>query len=189
MKRCPKCKTEKQTTEFGRDRSRPDGFQRYCKTCCCAYQKSFRADNRVAVLAERADYYRKNRSSVLSRMQRWQQNNPDKVRAIASRRRVRKLNAFEDGSVTPEAVQAVFESFGCRCAYCGSDGPLQEEHVVPVSKGGPHIIENIVPACQSCNASKGDAEVDVWYASTFGRTVPTRIAAAFLSAVIFRRAA
>lgn len=189
MKRCPKCKTEKQLTEFGRDRSRPDGLQRYCKACCCAYQKGFRRDNRDAVLAERASYYRKNRDDVLARMQRWQQENPDKVRAIAARRRARKLDAFEDGSVTAQSVRELFERFRCRCAYCGARGTLQEDHVVPVSKGGPHIIENILPACVSCNASKADTDAHEWFSRTFELPLPGYVVDAIAAVSIFRRAA
>lgn len=189
MKNCPKCKTEKQATDFGRDRSRPDGLQRYCKACCCAYQKSFRADNREAVLAERSNYYRKNRKRVLRRMQQWQQDNPDKVRAISARRRVRKLNAFEDGSVTAQAVRELFERFRCRCAYCGSRGTLQEDHVVAISKGGPHIIENILPACVSCNASKADTDAEEWFERTFDAPLPGYVFDAIAAVSIFRRAA
>ena len=49
------------------------------------------------------------------------------------------------------------------CAYCGSaDAPLQRDCVLPLSRGGRYTIENIVPACGSCNASKSNAEVTGW---------------------------
>lgn len=34
MKRCSNCKQTKPTAEFWRDRSRADGLQAYCKSCC-----------------------------------------------------------------------------------------------------------------------------------------------------------
>jgi 5-methylcytosine-specific restriction endonuclease McrA len=49
------------------------------------------------------------------------------------------------------------------CAYCGTDGDLQVEHVVPISQGGEHHLGNIVPACASCNYSKRAAPVEQWY--------------------------
>jgi 5-methylcytosine-specific restriction endonuclease McrA len=41
------------------------------------------------------------------------------------------------------------------CAYCGEVKPLTQDHVQPLARGGGHTIENVVPACVSCNAKKG----------------------------------
>ncbi|MNB67626.1 HNH endonuclease [compost metagenome] len=53
------------------------------------------------------------------------------------------------------------------CAYCGTKRTRQviltKEHVVPVSKGGPTTRRNIIPACTSCNCSKADTDLEVWY--------------------------
>jgi len=32
---------------------------------------------------------------------------------------------------------------------------LTLDHVIPLKQHGPHDIENIVPACRSCNSRKG----------------------------------
>ncbi len=49
------------------------------------------------------------------------------------------------------------------CAYCGaSDGSLQRDCVLPISRGGRYTIDNVVPACRSCNASKCNHEVTGW---------------------------
>jgi 5-methylcytosine-specific restriction endonuclease McrA len=49
------------------------------------------------------------------------------------------------------------------CAYCGKAGdPLQRDCVLPISRGGRYTIDNIVPACRSCNASKCNDEVTGW---------------------------
>jgi 5-methylcytosine-specific restriction endonuclease McrA len=45
-----------------------------------------------------------------------------------------------------------------RCQYCGCRPPREEltiDHVVPRSRGGRSEWENVVLACQSCNARKG----------------------------------
>lgn len=42
---------------------------------------------------------------------------------------------------------------GC-CFYCGVQGALTMDHLIPISRGGRHSIGNIVPACLSCNSSK-----------------------------------
>jgi len=63
----------------------------------------------------------------------------------------------------PRAIQrkisrrALFARDGWRCAYCGTaNGRLTLDHVVPRSKGGESIWENVVTACAPCNLRKGD---------------------------------
>ena len=49
------------------------------------------------------------------------------------------------------------------CAYCGEiDGPLQRDCVLAISRGGRYTLENVVPACRSCNTSKCNDEVTGW---------------------------
>ncbi|MBT2517736.1 HNH endonuclease [Streptomyces sp. ISL-90] len=49
------------------------------------------------------------------------------------------------------------------CAYCGAtDKPLQRDCVLPISRGGCYTLDNIAPACGSCNASKCNDEVTSW---------------------------
>lgn len=49
------------------------------------------------------------------------------------------------------------------CIYCGEPENLTFDHLIPRNKGGADIISNQVPACQSCNSSKGDRDVIEWY--------------------------
>ena len=49
------------------------------------------------------------------------------------------------------------------CAYCGaSDRPLQRDCVLALSRGGRYTLDNVVPACRSCNTSKCNDEVTAW---------------------------
>ncbi len=49
------------------------------------------------------------------------------------------------------------------CAYCGAmDKPLQRDCVQAISRGGRYTLDNIVPACRSCNTSKWGYEVTSW---------------------------
>jgi 5-methylcytosine-specific restriction endonuclease McrA len=53
--------------------------------------------------------------------------------------------------------RALFARDGWRCAYCGTNsGRLTLDHVVPRSRGGESIWENVVAACAPCNLRKGD---------------------------------
>lgn len=43
------------------------------------------------------------------------------------------------------------------CQYCGdSNGGLTVDHVIPRSRGGESVWENIVASCGPCNRKKGD---------------------------------
>jgi len=65
--------------------------------------------------------------------------------------------------VSVPALRQRFNDFSNCCAYCGLDGDMQIEHVVPISKGGAHDIGNIIPACMSCNFSKRSKPMVEWY--------------------------
>ena len=70
--------------------------------------------------------------------------------------------ARADNDLTADQWFAILEAWGC-CAYCGNlDKALQKDCVQPLSRGGRYTLENVVPACGSCNASKGNDEVTSW---------------------------
>ena len=57
--------------------------------------------------------------------------------------------------------RALFARDGWRCVYCGtSDGRLTLDHVVPRSRGGDSVWENVVTACAPCNHRKGSRTVE-----------------------------
>ena len=63
----------------------------------------------------------------------------------------------------PRAVQrkisrrALFARDDWRCVYCGTkSGRLTLDHVVPRSRGGESVWENVVTACAPCNHKKGN---------------------------------
>ncbi|WP_123746782.1 HNH endonuclease [Saccharothrix texasensis] len=82
-----------------------------------------------------------------------------KVRAARKRKR-RMERAENDLSVAEwTALKAAWGG----CAYCGAAGvPLQKDCVQALSRGGRYTLDNIVPACGSCNASKCNTEVTGW---------------------------
>ncbi len=67
-----------------------------------------------------------------------------------------------DNDLTPAQWAAIQAAWG-GCAYCGaSDTAMQKDCVQPLSRGGRYTLMNVVPACRSCNASKGNEEVTHW---------------------------
>lgn len=70
----------------------------------------------------------------------------------------RKTQMKENGyhKVTQTQLDSKFESLGNICIYCCEKAKLTVDHLLPISKGGPHTLSNLLPACHSCNSSKGN---------------------------------
>ncbi|MGY4649824.1 5-methylcytosine-specific restriction endonuclease McrA [Mycobacterium sp. URHB0021] len=82
-------------------------------------------------------------------------------RARAARKRKRRMGHV-DNDLTAEQWDAIKEAWN-GCAYCGAtDGPLQRDCVMAISRGGRYTVDNVVPACAACNASKCNDEVTAW---------------------------
>jgi hypothetical protein len=83
------------------------------------------------------------------------------IKARAARRRKRRMARVEH-DLTMEQWTALQAAWG-GCAYCGvTDKPLQRDCILPISRGGRYTLENVVPACSSCNTSKCNDEVTGW---------------------------
>ena len=83
-------------------------------------------------------------------------------RARAARRRKRRVN-LADNDLTPTQWASIQLAWGGCCAYCGAtEVALQRDCVLPISRGGRYTLDNVVPACGSCNASKSNGEVTSW---------------------------
>ena len=81
--------------------------------------------------------------------------------ARAARKRKRRMDRVEHDLSAAEwsALQEAWAG----CAYCrATDKPLQKDCVLPISRGGRYTLDNIAPACGSCNASKCNDEVTGW---------------------------
>jgi len=147
-----------------------DGRADWCKSCKSAYQHSNRAAEQSRYKAWRAANLDRHTAGV----KKWQAANPEKVRQIArdAQRRaywknpekfINKSNARRvlymksAAMFDPETWFERVEEFNNHCAYCLR--PVlnpEQEHMQPISRGGEHVIENLIPACRQCNASKGN---------------------------------
>lgn len=78
-------------------------------------------------------------------------------------RRIRSNLRRAPGDLTDAEWRDILTEFGGACAYCQSRGlDLELEHVIPVSQGGLTTASNVVPACGSCNSSKGGKRLEEW---------------------------
>lgn len=184
MKTCTKCLQNKYESEFKKDKRASGGLRSECADCTKKYMDEWRKKNKSKTLEYMAEWRNKNRkklaqyaktfhakhkgySTAQSRAYRakypgkakkqahdWYKNNTEKARAKYSAYRAKKKGSQTE-VITAEKWCGIISKFGGMCAYCGSkDKKLTQDHVLPISKGGGHVIENLVPACMDCNRKK-----------------------------------
>jgi 5-methylcytosine-specific restriction endonuclease McrA len=106
-----------------------------------------------------ARWYRENRDHVLERIRAYRAARPDwarmKSRLDAHRYAARKAKAFTL-PFTADQLAARLAFYGGMCWICHVEPGVEVDHVKPLSKGGPHILANLRPACRSCNGSKSN---------------------------------
>jgi 5-methylcytosine-specific restriction endonuclease McrA len=122
-----------------------------------------------AIRAAVRNRYAQDPEKVRERVRDWLINNPEKKRAQRHNRRAR-LAAAPGSGVTEAQWQAILRRANGCCTYCGQPcAKLTMDHIVPIAKGGAHDVSNIAPACDTCNKSKGDQNLAIWYAWKFNR--------------------
>lgn len=108
--------------------------------------------NKEHVAVVKAAWREANKDRIAAVNRLWRLRNPDKTLAADHRRRARKTNA--EGHFTRAQFDALCKQLGHRCFYCGKEEKLTVDHIVPLARGGSNWIENVVPACGSCNSRK-----------------------------------
>ena len=96
----------------------------------------------------------KGRASMKRRRSKWLKTLGGKV-YMQRKRALRIYRLKENATLTKNEWQEILNKFNNKCAYCGEKAEAQD-HIIPLSKGGHHTKENVVPACKSCNSKKGD---------------------------------
>lgn len=106
------------------------------------------------------EYREENKTKRYSYHKKWVDLNRDKISVFNQKRRARKKNA--DGEFSARDYAALKKYYD-RCVYCGKEGKLSVDHVMPLAKGGKHELSNMVLACRSCNSSKGGKTLEEWF--------------------------
>jgi len=93
-----------------------------------------------------------------------------------------KENQLHPSAILKENKKLVEESG--KCAYCGcDDSALHWEHIIPKSRGGPDIIDNMVQSCPKCNLSKSDKDPFEWYGEGRKYEIPRLVLGKYLKLV------
>lgn len=67
----------------------------------------------------------------------------------------RDADRYRKKKISRTLSKRVMERDAYRCVVCGTHEDLTCDHIVPESKGGPTVFENLQTMCRPCNSSKG----------------------------------
>jgi 5-methylcytosine-specific restriction endonuclease McrA len=151
---CSSCGAWKPLAKYGRQPDMAGGVRAICSTC------------------EGRDAYAKYRERCIAVVRAYQKRHPDehRMRKRAADRR-RHGRAVVGPGVTTAQLRRMIAVYDGKCVYCGADADTID-HVLPLSRGGLHEIDNLVPACSSCNFEKHDKTPMEWFSHRGG--IPCR---------------
>lgn len=188
FKFCSKCGKElPNTLEYFMKSKGKSGIGTTCRNCSLEYKRRYNAENREWINEKNRQYnlthkeeisvygreYRKthphkpkpqteeSRERKRNYVKIYDQTHKEEMRIKCNRRRAKKRQL--PSTLTKKQWLEIKEYFGNKCVYCGKELPLQQEHFIPLSKGGEYTHNNIVCACAECNYSKGDKDFFLWY--------------------------
>lgn len=100
-----------------------------------------------------ADKKYKSSAKGKQKSKEWWANNRPKRAKYNQTRKAREFGLLDDFS--EDDWQEILDIFEHKCAYCQEPSPkFEQEHWIPVCKGGHYTRGNIIPACQHCNRTK-----------------------------------
>jgi len=155
------------------------GYNKRHKEARAAYAKKYNAEHAEGLKEYFRVYHQARRETRNANARIYQASHADaialkaKAWLVANREKYREYQraygavrrATEAGlpaTFTEADWTDVLDLFGHKCAYCGKDGKLHQDHFIPVTRGGGYEMGNIVPACHSCNSRKNAKDPLAW---------------------------
>jgi hypothetical protein len=116
MKTCVKCKKEKKFSEFHKNKSNKDGYQKMCKQC----RKNHYIKNKEKILEKRKNHYVENKEKILERQHNYYTRNKEKILE-----RISNYNKnYHHSYVLYDNYVNKLKPFGINCK-CSSEGFLE----------------------------------------------------------------
>lgn len=146
---------------------------KYCSFSC--YEETFREIWKVSVMKRTGKHLTKEHRKKISDAHKLSGFMPPIMKGINhpqwkggfsttpeyNRERVKKRKALKKngigGNFSNDEWERLKKKWDYMCLCCKRYEPeirLTQDHIIPLSKGGIHSIENIQPLCQSCNSRK-----------------------------------
>ncbi|MFI0211969.1 HNH endonuclease [Streptomyces diastaticus] len=162
-----KAETNRRWYEENRDRAAETGrrWREENRERKAEYNRQWYEENQERKAETDRRWREENRDRAAENVRRWRAENPEQVAEHHRRRRAAKAAATVT-PFTPADLRADWEEYDLYgCFYCGGPAePLHVDHFYPLNPAdedatpGPHAVDNLVPACETCNTSKGNRD-------------------------------
>lgn len=118
-------------------------------------QKAYRVKNKERKQRYDQDRHKTIAPEVAKRASQWNAVNRERRRAIVKAYDGRRRAKTREGVSGPE-LRAWLLSADKTCRWCKAPCPdnFHVDHVIPLSKGGEHVLSNLTIACPPCNLRK-----------------------------------
>lgn len=175
---------------FGIDNKNKDKYNVRCKKCNYEYNDILYLKDKERRIAKAVDWWENNkerhrenhrRYERTPKFKKWMRKNQIEMKDYRSQYRkdhpeqMRKYSQqHRNHDITESEWRKELKVFNYECAYCGLP---QEDHWVErdgkyinmklhkdhVDDKGANDLRNATPACQSCNSSKHESDMEKWY--------------------------
>lgn len=184
MKICSQCNETKELNEFY-FRNDTNSYRNTCKLCFKLAIETHRSkpgikEQRALKEKERRKLYKLKINKRLYELrstpeakQRIKLNaekvkiaNPEKYKAISLRSRANYISLKKVADSSPKKdIEQWIKGMPKTCEYCYSDceNTYHIDHIELLSKGGSNTIDNFAIACPSCNHSKHNHQLVIWF--------------------------
>lgn len=150
-----------------------------------SWQKEYACKNRIRIKTYMRSYHKNvyyplNKSRILIRTKsykashpvpkeirrrqaaEWRKNNPEKLRALGSKRQARRRGAEIGDRHVDSIIKELRSKDSFTCYYCQNKfiiSKMHIDHIIPIVKGGRHSSDNICSSCSTCNCRKNKNNV------------------------------
>jgi 5-methylcytosine-specific restriction endonuclease McrA len=125
------------------------------------YARIYRKKNKIIISQKKHIYYLQHKKERSIANKKWRKANPHKILAnFHKRKAIKMLVTFEDCAEKIKLLKTA--KFCCYCKGILNKKNLTIDHIIPLSRGGYHISNNLVACCRTCNCSKGIKLLKEW---------------------------
>jgi len=163
MKHCSQCKEIKDYSQFSPDKRVPSGCQSKCKICMATNRRIKHAENPEHYRRLVAESVQRHYEKKLENNKKYRINNFEKVAVWKEKdRQIHKArinadNAMRRTKITTAITPEIKQIYALRDFYeaMSLGDKFHVDHIVPISKNGQHIYNNLCVIPAICNLRKG----------------------------------
>lgn len=146
-------------------------YREHFRVSAKAYNK-IKRQNPVFIAREKVcakAWAKANPEKIAAKAKRWRLKNKPKLRLYAIHGTHKRRALLRGNCVNPKSILIFTRGVKALplavCYYCQKSISSMEvtfDHIIPLSKGGAHSVENLCVACKKCNFKKHNSMIEDW---------------------------